>query len=81
MTDFYQQLLSSAPVDVALRKAKINYLEEADELTADPIIWAPLVVYGDSDPIVNNKRTNIILLISAAILILVLLFLWKKNPR
>ena len=49
MDDFYGQLLEGVTIDDALRPAKLRYLERADELTADPKIWAPLVAYGTVD--------------------------------
>jgi CHAT domain-containing protein/tetratricopeptide (TPR) repeat protein len=58
MDDFYQQLLRGAPIDEALRKAKLNYLEQSDELTADPKSWAPLVAYGSLHQVFETDRRS-----------------------
>jgi CHAT domain-containing protein len=58
MDDFYQQLLTGLPIDEALRKAKLNYLEQSDELTADPKSWSPLVAYGSLHQVFETDRRS-----------------------
>ncbi|MEJ1239753.1 CHAT domain-containing tetratricopeptide repeat protein [Chryseolinea sp. T2] len=55
MTDFYAELLSGVQIDEALRAAKLLYLERADEITADPKSWAPLVAYGSMHQIFEQN--------------------------
>ena len=57
MNDFYAQLLGGATIDHALRKAKLNYLASADELTADPFVWAPLVAYGSLGKVFKTSKS------------------------
>lgn len=71
MDDFYLQLLDGAPIDEALRTAKLNYLARADELTADPKTWAPLVAYGSLHQVFDtgNRRSYLILVLAAGVLL------------
>jgi hypothetical protein len=55
MDDFYGSLLDGQAIDVSLRAAKLRYLQRADELTADPAIWAPLVAYGTLTPVFRRQ--------------------------
>lgn len=66
MDDFYMQLLNGAPIDEALRQAKINYLERSDEITADPQTWAPLVAYGSLHQVFekDNRSPYLILVLA-----------------
>ncbi len=84
MDDFYGQLLEGATIDDALRSAKLRYLEQADELTADPKIWAPLVAYGTVDQIFRNntnRSTYIIIGTVAALGLLIVFVIRKKLSR
>jgi len=78
MNDFYQQLLDGKSIDRALTTAKLNYLNEADEYSADPAIWAPMIVYGNSNPVVA-KRSSLIWIVVGAILLLLLLVAVRKK--
>jgi CHAT domain-containing protein len=51
METFYDHLMEGEAIDVALRASKLAYLEQADELTADPAIWGPSVAYGSLAPV------------------------------
>ena len=83
MEGFYRYLMDGEPIDDALRKAKLDYLQDADELTADPKTWAPLVAYGSLHQVFEAKhRTPVFVLVVAAIaLVAGLLFLWRRNYR
>jgi CHAT domain-containing protein len=84
MDDFYKHLSKGRTIDEALRTAKLNYLETADELTADPKIWAPLVAYGSLEPIFQKDKSRIftILGIVCCFIILLLTFrFYKRNSQ
>lgn len=68
MDDFYQQLLDGAPIDQALRQAKLNYLGRADELTAHPKTWAPLVAYGSLHPVFEGRSGRSFILVVLAVI-------------
>lgn len=57
MTQFYQYLAEGERKDVALRKAKLNFLENANEIQANPFYWGGFVIVGDTSPI-NNYQFN-----------------------
>jgi CHAT domain-containing protein len=76
---FYEQLLGGEDLDVALRNAKLNYLYQSDELTADPKLWAAPVVYGHGKPLIDKQTTiNIILILTAGLMLMVLIVILLK---
>ena len=82
MNDFYASLLAGATIDDALRQAKLNYLETADEITADPFIWAPMVAYGSLDEVFQNKSSRTtwsIVGIGGLLFVVLLLYLSRKK--
>lgn len=46
MTLFYQELKKGHPYAQALRIAKLRYLEQADNITADPYYWGAFIYLG-----------------------------------
>jgi CHAT domain-containing protein len=84
MDDFYKHLSKGGTIDEALRTAKLNYLETADELTADPKIWAPLVAYGSLEPVFQKDKSRIFAIIGIVCCFMVLLLtfrFYKKNSQ
>ena len=78
MDEFYGNLLGGATIDGALRQTKLKYLENADELSADPKIWAPLVAYGSLDKVFSKDRSNIVLYLGGAFILALLLLSFNK---
>ncbi|MFK7775638.1 MAG: CHAT domain-containing protein [Saprospiraceae bacterium] len=56
MDHFYKDLAQGNRKDVALKNAKIQYLQNADPLTAHPYFWAGMVAIGDMDSISSNDQ-------------------------
>lgn len=81
MDNFYRHLLIGGSIDEALREAKLNYLESADELTADPKVWAPMVAYGRLNKIFPNNSVDIYLVLGIIILSIVIFAFSKKSRR
>lgn len=52
MEHFYTALKAGETRRSALRKAKLAYLEEADDLHAHPAFWAGYILLGDTDALV-----------------------------
>jgi CHAT domain-containing protein len=71
MNFFYDKLLRHKSVDESLTLAKRQYLQNADELSAHPRLWASLIAYGNDEVIEN--RNPLWLYISACIVIALLL--------
>ena len=78
---FYKHLAEGMAKDEALRQAKLDYLNQSDQLSAYPYYWAGYVNIGDNAPleISRNKYLNYILLFSFIILVLASLFFIKKK--
>jgi CHAT domain-containing protein len=55
MTSFYKYLKKGKSKKEAMRLAKIDYLDKADDLTSNPYFWSGFVVLGDSSPIYNRS--------------------------
>jgi len=79
MDDFYGELLKGEDIDDALRNTKLHYLAHADELAADPKIWAPLVAYGSLNPVFHKDRKWIYIL--GSLLLAGLVFLGAFGVR
>ncbi len=82
MTDFYKSLREHRTKPQALREAKINFLDDSDELRSNPYFWASYVIIGDSSPI-YPLRTDLAAL-NALMLLLPLGFLgiyFKKYKK
>ncbi|WP_276374387.1 CHAT domain-containing tetratricopeptide repeat protein [Chryseolinea sp. H1M3-3] len=78
MDNFYKHLLEGNSIDDALREAKLDYLKTADELTADPKAWSPLVAYGNLEPVFKKDRSRTFIYIGVGIALLVFLLLSRK---
>ena len=79
--NFYSNLLDGESIDDALRKSKLSYLEKADELTADPKIWAPLVAYGTLDGLKLNDRSSIYLVAGGITILAILVLSFRRLKR
>jgi CHAT domain-containing protein len=55
MTSFYKYLKKGKSKQEAMRLAKIDYLELADDLTSNPYFWSGFVVLGDGSPIYRKS--------------------------
>jgi CHAT domain-containing protein len=51
MQYYYQHLLEGMPKDIALQKAKMDFLRSADPLTSHPYYWAGFVLIGNTAPL------------------------------
>ncbi len=55
MTLFYQGLSEGLPKDQAMRAAKLQYLENSEDLFVSPFFWANFVVSGNAQPLTQTK--------------------------
>ncbi|MEX0313459.1 MAG: tetratricopeptide repeat protein [Allomuricauda sp.] len=56
MIDFYDHLIAGKPIDEALQKSKLDYLQNIENpLYEHPYFWAGFVVYGNTKPL-NIER-------------------------
>lgn len=80
---FYKHLSKGAPIDIALQKAKLEYISKVPAEKALPYYWAATVLAGESMPLVPKEGgffSWISLLIIPFVLILWILFR-KLNTR
>jgi CHAT domain-containing protein len=78
MTSFYKYLKRGRSKQEAMRLAKIDYLEQADDLTSNPYFWSGFVVLGDSSPI-YKKSGFVYWLIVILVFVGALLFIQYKR--
>lgn len=76
---FYTYLKEGATKDIALQKAKIDFLNEplGNELN-HPFYWANLTITGNISPIVSNSFSSIYFFAVITVLLLLIVFLLKK---
>jgi CHAT domain-containing protein len=55
MTSFYKYLKKGKSKQEAMRLAKIDYLEQSDDLTSNPYFWSGFVIVGDGSPIYQKS--------------------------
>ena len=78
MATFYQELKKGKRKSEALRQAKLEFLETADIITADPFYWSSFYVLGDDSPI-EFKDGNNYWLYALALVSLTMLFFLLRN--
>jgi hypothetical protein len=77
---FNRNLKKGQSKDVALRKAKIDYLNSSTIYSrAHPFYWSAFILIGDNEPLFPGKR--IILLASGLLLIAIFAFLRIRKRR
>jgi CHAT domain-containing protein/tetratricopeptide (TPR) repeat protein len=77
---FYKNLKNGYPKSVALRKARIAFLKNADQLRSHPYFWSALVVYGNNTPLYYSKYLKIGTVTLFAILLASLgFYFWKRK--
>jgi CHAT domain-containing protein len=77
---FYKNLKKGYPKSVALKKARISFLENADQLRSHPYFWSALVVYGNNSPIYFSPRLKITIVTIVTVLLFSLgFYFWKRK--
>ena len=79
----YENLASGMRKNYALRKAKIDFLKNADQLRSHPHFWGSIVSIGITNPITSVRKANntyyyMLSAILALLLIGIFLFIRKK---
>jgi CHAT domain-containing protein/tetratricopeptide (TPR) repeat protein len=77
---FYKNLKKGYTKSVALKRARIEFLKNADQLRAHPYFWSTLVVYGDNAPLYRSNKMKIMIITIGTILFLSLgFYFWKRK--
>jgi CHAT domain-containing protein len=79
---FYKNLKHGNSKSEALRKARIEYLKNADQLRSHPYFWSALIIYGNNSPLYYSGRLIIITsLIILAIIAASLVIYFRKRKN
>ncbi len=82
MTYFYQEMDQGKSKAAALHAAKLTYLEEADNITANPYYWGSFIYLGQVEPQPLWYRTWSMPIIGIVLLILILAgWGWRKFTK
>jgi len=85
MEDFYKELKAGSAKDVALRKAKLNYINNIQPTFQHPRYWAHLILVGNPSAINFNSSSSGIKLALLGLAVLLLTFLafrfFTRNKR
>ena len=76
---FYRNLKDGDSKSRALRKARIEYLNKADQLRSHPYFWSALVVYGDNSPLFNLRKSLVISLSVSVFACILLIYYFMKR--
>lgn len=72
---FYQNLAEGMNKDVALRTAKLDFLESASPLRQAPTYWNNFVVMGDVSPIVKDQTATYLIVMGMVVLFFLLVWI------
>lgn len=81
MKDFYSYISKGKRKDVALRMAKLNHLNRADQLTAHPHFWLGYVTIGNAEPLYTSKDTYFVIFLFVAALLVFIDWQRRRKPR
>ena len=78
---FYKYLADGLPIDVALQKAKLDFIQKGSKQNRLPYYWAAAVLAGKSDAIKGNKTFpwKDIAIVSG--LLVLSFFVWQKQGK
>jgi CHAT domain-containing protein len=81
MANFYEELKSGEQIDVALRNAKLRYLETSHSLLTHPTYWAAFVPVGNMDAVKESKLALWATLAAVALTLGVFIVMKKFQAR
>lgn len=84
ISQFYTNLKAGDSKSIALRKAKLSYLENHDLSSNSPYYWASHILIGDADNIEFTSEKDRFWLVFAMVitfLCVVLLFVWRRKTK
>jgi CHAT domain-containing protein len=81
MEYFYQYLHEGYPKDVALQKARIDYLEHVNMLKGHPFFWGAYMLIGDNQPIETTHNHQFLLYLALPVFLLGLFIFLKMLKK
>lgn len=81
LRSFYSYLHDGLTKDEALRRAKLDYLnnEELDKVSAHPAYWAAFIHFGAPDALYTNNKAALRWGIAALLLFITFWWLWRRR--
>jgi CHAT domain-containing protein len=79
MTSFYRYLKKGQSKQEAMRRAKMEYLENADDLTSNPYFWSGFVVVGDGSPVYRKSGIAYWMIIITIFIGVIIFFQYKRS--
>ena len=76
---FYKNLKEGNSKSESLKKARIDFLKNSDQLRSHPYFWGTLVVYGNNEPLFYSYKSKIILGIVSLLVIMSFIFYFSKR--
>ncbi|HAX97218.1 MAG TPA: hypothetical protein DCY35_11990 [Prolixibacteraceae bacterium] len=80
MKEFYKNLKSGKPVDIALKNAKLEHIKHSDPFTSHPHFWLGYISIGLNEPIFRGYDYIFYITLSI-ILVLVIFDQWYRKKR
>ncbi len=75
---FYEQLVKGLPLDIALQKAKLDFINSSEGDNRLPYYWAAPILVGKTDPILLDKPFSWKYPFAALVFAGIIFFGWKK---
>jgi CHAT domain-containing protein len=77
--EFYSNLKKGFTKSKSLKKARIDYLADADQMRSHPYFWGTLVIMGNDDSVYLPAKKYIILSLSIIILYFAVRYFYRKR--
>ena len=81
MEGFYQHLKEGMGRAEALRTAKLEYLDKADQLRSHPYFWAAYVSIGDDSPLYEKNKPPVIWIAGGLVVIVLIYLIYRARRR
>lgn len=82
MSAFYRNLAEGMDKAEALQKAKLYYIDHAQDITLHPAFWAPFIQLGDSSPIqLEQQNSKLFWLLGIIGMLAVCFVFWRFTKR
>ena len=78
---YYDYLKKGYSKSLSLKKAKIDFLNSADQLRAHPYFWGALTVYGSNDALFPNKTLLVFETVALLIIIVAIVYYLRKRQQ
>ncbi|MEL6720057.1 MAG: CHAT domain-containing protein, partial [Bacteroidota bacterium] len=80
ITKFYKNIKKRQSKDLALRQAKLDYIQESPNIKAHPFYWAAYTPIGDMNPI-RTRNSKLLWMVGLIPILGALFFLFQKNRK